>query len=281
MWTSACTATATVIRKSGAIRRLAAWRFLMRDWTDERAAALTAAMEEESRFVFDLSTPPLTRTRLLRLAPDEAVLISNQHHIISDGWSRDLFARELALAYAAFRAESRSLRVAERGESLLALAALVSAYGVGEVAGGYGFLAVFACAMTFRSAERTHDYHAAMHEVAERLERLLTLFVLLVLGIALSRGDLSNDAEVNPSVDAIAEFKLITNNYSAEYAHAMGGVTSFTSTSTHTACVSAGCFIRRLTPHARNASGRTVNALTIAAGRRKSHRTFIGTTVVF
>jgi NhaP-type Na+/H+ or K+/H+ antiporter len=42
--------------------------------------------------------------------------------------------------------------------------------------------------MTFRSAERSHDYHAAMHEVAERLERLLTLFVLLVLGIALSRG---------------------------------------------------------------------------------------------
>jgi len=31
-------------------------------------------------------------------------------------------------------------------------------------------------------------------------------------GIALSRGDLSNDAEVNPSVDAIEEYKLITNN---------------------------------------------------------------------
>ena len=92
------------------------------------------------------------------------------------------------LASIAFRSASRSLRVAERGESLMALAALVTAYGVGEVAGGYGFLAVFVCAMTFRSAERTHDYHAAMHEVAERLERLLTLFVLLVLGIALSRG---------------------------------------------------------------------------------------------
>src|SRR3954470_22328833 len=47
-------------------------------------------------------------------------------------------------------------------------------------------------------------------------------------GIALSRGDLSNDAEVNPSVDAIAEFKLVTNNYSAEYTHALSGVTSFT-----------------------------------------------------
>jgi NhaP-type Na+/H+ or K+/H+ antiporter len=92
------------------------------------------------------------------------------------------------LAYVAFRSSSRSLRVAERGESLLALAALVASYGVGEVLGGYGFLSVFVCAMTFRSAERSHDYHAAMHEVAERLERLLTLFVLLVLGIALTRG---------------------------------------------------------------------------------------------
>jgi NhaP-type Na+/H+ or K+/H+ antiporter len=93
-----------------------------------------------------------------------------------------------ALAHVAFRSASRALRVAERGESLTSLAALISAYGLGEVAGGYGFLAVFACAMTFRSAERTHDYHAAMHEVTERLERLLTLFLLLVLGIALSRG---------------------------------------------------------------------------------------------
>ncbi|HZT32325.1 MAG TPA: TonB-dependent receptor [Bryobacteraceae bacterium] len=47
-------------------------------------------------------------------------------------------------------------------------------------------------------------------------------------GIALSRGDLANDAEVNPSVDAIAEFKLILNNYSAEYSHALSGVTSYT-----------------------------------------------------
>ena len=96
------------------------------------------------------------------------------------------------LAYVAFRSASPSLRVAERGESLLALAALITAYGVGEVVHGYGFLAVFVCAMTFRSAERDHDYHAAMHEVAERLERLLTLFVLLVLGIALTRGLLAS-----------------------------------------------------------------------------------------
>ncbi len=93
-----------------------------------------------------------------------------------------------ALARLAFRSRRDALRVAERGESLLAIAALVTAYGLGELVGGYGFLSVFACAMTFRSAERSHDYHAAMHEVVERLERLLTLFILLVLGIALTRG---------------------------------------------------------------------------------------------
>ena len=92
------------------------------------------------------------------------------------------------LAAVAFNARHQALRVAERGESLLALAALLGAYGVGQVLHGYGFLSVIACAMTFRSAERSHDYHAAMHEVAERLERLLTLFVLLVLGIAVTRG---------------------------------------------------------------------------------------------
>jgi NhaP-type Na+/H+ or K+/H+ antiporter len=88
----------------------------------------------------------------------------------------------------AFRSRHPSLRMAETGDSLLAVAALVMSYGVGEVVGGYGFLSVFVCAMTFRSAERSHDYHEAMHQVVERLERLLTLFILLVLGIALTRG---------------------------------------------------------------------------------------------
>jgi len=93
-----------------------------------------------------------------------------------------------ALAWLAFRAPSRSLRTAETGDALLAVAALVTSYGVGEVCGGYGFLSVFVCAMTFRAQERTHDYHESLHQVVERLERLLVLFVLLVLGVALTRG---------------------------------------------------------------------------------------------
>lgn len=92
------------------------------------------------------------------------------------------------LARIAFRSSSDALRVADRGEPLLAVAALVASYGVGEVAQGYGFLSVFCCALTLRAAERSHCYHRAMHEAIERLERLFTLFVLLVLGIALTRG---------------------------------------------------------------------------------------------
>jgi NhaP-type Na+/H+ or K+/H+ antiporter len=46
--------------------------------------------------------------------------------------------------------------------------------------------------MTIRSAERSHEYHALMHQVVERLERLLTLIVLLFVGIALTHGLLAN-----------------------------------------------------------------------------------------
>lgn len=92
------------------------------------------------------------------------------------------------LAKAAFRAPAPSLRMAETGEPLLALAAVLLAYGVAETLGGYGFLAVFACAMTMRSAERGHEYHAHMHEIVERLERLLTLVVLLLLGVSMTNG---------------------------------------------------------------------------------------------
>ena len=95
------------------------------------------------------------------------------------------------LAKAAFRSRRPSLRLAETGEPLLALAAVLVSYGVAETLGGYGFLAVFTCAMTLRSAERGHVYHQHMHEIVDRLEHLLTLIVLLLLGVAMTNGMLS------------------------------------------------------------------------------------------
>lgn len=88
----------------------------------------------------------------------------------------------------AFHAKRDDLRLADVGEPLLALAALLAAYGAAELLGGYGFLAVFVCAMRLRASERGHSYHRAMHAVVERLERLMTLLVLLVLGMAMTQG---------------------------------------------------------------------------------------------
>ena len=92
----------------------------------------------------------------------------------------------------AFRARTETLRLAEHGEPMLALAALLAAYGAAELVGGYGFLAVFACAMTLRASHHGHAYQRAMHAVVERLERLMTLLVLLVLGMAMTRGVLEH-----------------------------------------------------------------------------------------
>ncbi|MGO4602823.1 cation:proton antiporter [Terrabacter sp. 2YAF2] len=96
------------------------------------------------------------------------------------------------LARIAFRSSRRSLRLAEQGEPLLALAALVLTYGASQLVGGYGFLSVFACGMTLRAAERNHHYHRSMHEVVQRLERLLTLIILLMLGMAMTKGVLGH-----------------------------------------------------------------------------------------
>lgn len=96
------------------------------------------------------------------------------------------------LAKVAFRSTARALRLAEHGEPMLALAALVTTYGLSELAGGYGFLAVFACGMAMRAAERHHEYHREMHQVVEQLERLITLLILLMIGFAMTRGLLAN-----------------------------------------------------------------------------------------
>ena len=55
---------------------------------------------------FDLSTGPLIRGQLLRLGPEEHVLLITQHHIISDGWTTGVLVREVAALYDAFTPRS-------------------------------------------------------------------------------------------------------------------------------------------------------------------------------
>jgi NhaP-type Na+/H+ or K+/H+ antiporter len=87
-----------------------------------------------------------------------------------------------------FRAERESLRLARHSEGFQALAATFLAYGLVEVAGGYGFLAVFVAARAIRAAERSSEYHQVLHDFAEQIERLLTVLLLLLLGGAVVGG---------------------------------------------------------------------------------------------
>jgi condensation domain-containing protein len=56
----------------------------------------------EVQGVFDLTRGPLFRIAVFKLRPDDHVLICVMHHIISDGWSTEIFVQELASNYPAF-----------------------------------------------------------------------------------------------------------------------------------------------------------------------------------
>ena len=97
-----------------------------------------------------------------------------------------------ALARLAFRSQKKVLRLAEAGDPLLAIAATLGVYGLAEVLGGYGFLAVFVCGVALRSLERDHSFHAELHEFVGQLEHMLTWMLLLLIGAALSQGLLAS-----------------------------------------------------------------------------------------
>nr|QQZ45557.1 CysK [synthetic construct] len=71
---------------------------------------VTAAINEMSRQVFDLRAGRLLTAAVLRVAEDEHILVSNIHHIITDGWSFGVMLRELRELYeAAVRGERAEL----------------------------------------------------------------------------------------------------------------------------------------------------------------------------
>ncbi|SDQ13072.1 sodium:proton antiporter [Quadrisphaera sp. DSM 44207] len=83
------------------------------------------------------------------------------------------------------------LRLSEDVEGFTALAVTFLAYGLTQLAHGYGFVAVFVAACAFRAAERGHGAHQVTHGFVEQVERMLTAWVLLLLGAALADGLLS------------------------------------------------------------------------------------------
>ncbi|HVG43698.1 MAG TPA: amino acid adenylation domain-containing protein [Longimicrobium sp.] len=67
----------------------------------ERAAEANRLADEHGRAPFDLAAGPVIRWRLLRLAPEDHLLLLDLHHVVCDGWSLAVLNREFQELYAA------------------------------------------------------------------------------------------------------------------------------------------------------------------------------------
>ena len=67
-----------------------------------RGEELRRLLAEDLGLGFDLAAGPLLRVRLVRLAEADHALFVTLHHIVSDGWSTGILARELTTLYEAF-----------------------------------------------------------------------------------------------------------------------------------------------------------------------------------
>ncbi len=69
-----------------------------------------------------------------------------------------------------------------------ALAGTLLVYGLTELAGGYGFIAVFVAATMIRNYERTHEYNEPLHRITELTEQIVMALVMVLFGGALAGG---------------------------------------------------------------------------------------------
>jgi NhaP-type Na+/H+ or K+/H+ antiporter len=91
-----------------------------------------------------------------------------------------------AMGWLMFSVHKRGL--SRHADGLVAIGATFIAYAATEIVHGYGFLAVFVCALTIRASEREAEFHQQMHDFAEQIERLLMMLVLVLFGGALANG---------------------------------------------------------------------------------------------
>ncbi|MBD0254689.1 MAG: AMP-binding protein, partial [Cytophagales bacterium] len=84
------------------------FRLACLDLTGDEARSLLPAelAAQEAAAPFDLEKGPLLRAKLIRTAPDRHVFLFTIHHLVADGWSLQLLAREVVSGYNA-RLEGR------------------------------------------------------------------------------------------------------------------------------------------------------------------------------
>jgi amino acid adenylation domain-containing protein len=180
-------------------------------WREACVARLNA---EEVAHPFDLSQGPLVRTTLLRLAPEEHLLLLTVHHIVFDAWSLGIFFRELASLYTAHsRGEPAALPALpiqyadyalwQRGSLQGAALDEHLAYWRQQLAGAPAHLRL----PTDFPSPVVRSYHGAVHHfrLSPRLSANLhslsqqegvTLFMTLLTGFALVLGRYSGQQDL-------------------------------------------------------------------------------------
>ena len=69
---------------------------------DTRQQRVQQLADSEAHQPFDLETGPLLRACLVKTAEHEHYFVLTLHHIVTEGWAMDIFARELSALYEAF-----------------------------------------------------------------------------------------------------------------------------------------------------------------------------------
>ena len=72
--------------------------------------------------------------------------------------------------------------VTAAGPGILVLAGVFLAYGLVELAEGYGFIAAFVAGLVCRRAEAKHRFHKRLHSFASSIEAAITAILLVLLG---------------------------------------------------------------------------------------------------
>jgi NhaP-type Na+/H+ or K+/H+ antiporter len=86
------------------------------------------------------------------------------------------------------RALPERFQLSQSGDGLAALGLALLAYGLAELVHANGFVAVFASAATMRNVTERVDYAVELHDFAEQVERLATVFVIALFGAMITIG---------------------------------------------------------------------------------------------
>lgn len=92
-----------------------------------------------------------------------------------------------AIAYLVFQLPVKKSLVGTQ-DGFVAFSLTLLVYGATELIHGYGFVAVFVCAVALRNAELENEYHVKLHSFTDQMERMLMAVVLILFGGTLVSG---------------------------------------------------------------------------------------------